>query len=197
VRADAATLRLAVFPRVGLAADAVLVLAGTGLVAAAAQVSIPFQPVPVTGQTFAVLLVGSSLGAIRGAASLALYLWLGVAGAPIFADRHHGWNILTGASGGYIVGFVLAALVTGYLAERGWDRRFSSAVGAMLTGNVIIYAVGLPWLAVVLNTNLEKTLEFGLYKFVPGDLLKLYLAAALLPAAWRVVERVGGRRRPR
>jgi len=197
VRADAATLRLAVFPRVGLAADAVLVLAGTGLVAAAAQVSIPFQPVPVTGQTFAVLLVGSSLGAIRGAASLALYLWLGVAGAPIFADRHHGWNILTGASGGYIVGFVLAAVVTGYLAERGWDRRFSSAVGAMLTGNVIIYAVGLPWLAVVLNTNLEKTLEFGLYKFVPGDLLMLYLAAALLPAAWRVVERVGGRRRPR
>ncbi len=197
MRADAATLRLAVFPRVGLAADAVLVLAGTGLVAAAAQVSIPFEPVPVTGQTFAVLLVGSSLGAIRGAASLALYLWLGVAGAPIFADRHHGWNILTGASGGYIVGFVLAALVTGYLAERGWDRRFSSAVGAMLTGNVIIYAVGLPWLAVVLNTNLEKTLEFGLYKFVPGDLLKLYLAAGLLPTAWRVVERVGGRRRPR
>jgi biotin transport system substrate-specific component len=193
VRADAATLRLAVFPRVGLAADAVLVLAGTGLVAAAAQVSIPFEPVPVTGQTFAVLLVGSSLGAIRGAASLALYLWLGVAGAPIYAEGHHGWNILTGSSGGYIIGFVLAAVVTGYLAERGWDRRFSSAVGAMLTGNVIIYAVGLPWLAVVLNTNLEKTLEFGLYKFVPGDLVKLYLAAALLPTAWRVVERVGGR----
>jgi biotin transport system substrate-specific component len=193
MRADAATLRLAIFPRVGLAADAVLVLAGTGLVAAAAQVSIPFKPVPLTGQTFAVLLVGSSLGAIRGTASLTLYLWLGVAGAPIYADGHHGWNILTGASGGYIVGFVLAAAVTGYLAERGWDRRFSSAVGAMLTGNVLIYAVGLPWLAVVLNTNLEKTFEFGLYKFVPGDLLKLYLAAALLPTAWRLVERV---RRP-
>ena len=195
MRASAATLRLAVFPRVGFLADAVLVLVGTGLVAAAAQVSIPFEPVPLTGQTFAVLLVGSSLGALRGLASLALYLWLGVAGAPIYADGRHGWSIITGASGGYIVGFVLAAAVVGYLAERGWDRRFSSAVGAMLTGNVIIYAVGLPWLAVVLDTDLEKTLEFGLYKFVPGDLLKLYLAAALLPTAWRAVERIGGRRR--
>jgi biotin transport system substrate-specific component len=194
-RVDAATLRFAVFPRVGFAADALLVLAGTGLVAAAAQVSIPFEPVPLTGQTFAVLLVGSALGAIRGAASLTLYLWLGVAGAPIYADGRHGWSILTGVTGGYILGFVLAAAVTGYLAERGWDRRFSSAVGAMLTGNVIIYAVGLPWLAAVLNTNLEQTLEYGLYKFVPGDLLKLYLAAALLPGAWRAVAAVGGRRR--
>jgi biotin transport system substrate-specific component len=190
MRGQAATLRLAIVPRVDLATDAVLVLAGAGLVAAAAQVSIPFEPVPLTGQTFAVLLVGSSLGAIRGIASLALYLWLGVAGAPIYADGHHGWSVLTGATGGYIVGFVLAAAVTGYLAERGWDRRFSSAVGAMLTGNVIIYAVGLPWLAVVLNTDFEQTLDFGLYKFVPGDLLKLYLAAALLPTAWRVVERM-------
>jgi biotin transport system substrate-specific component len=194
MRAGAATLRLAVFPRVGLLADAVLVLAGTGLVSAAAQVSIPFEPVPLTGQTFAVLLVGSSLGAVRGLASLTFYLWLGVAGAPIYADGRHGWSIITGASGGYIVGFVLAAAVTGYLAERGWDRRFSSAVGAMLTGNVIIYAVGLPWLAIVLDTNLEQTLEFGLYKFVPGDTLKLYLAATLLPGAWRIVEHVGGRR---
>ncbi len=193
-RAHAATLRLAAWPRGGLVADAVLVVAAAGLVAAAAQVTIPFKPVPLTGQTFAVLLVGSSLGAIRGATSLALYLWLGVAGAPIYADGHHGWSVLTGATGGYIVGFVLAAAVTGFLAERGWDRRFSSAVGAMLTGNVLIYAVGLPWLAAVLHTNFEKTLELGLYKFVPGDLLKLYLAAALLPSAWRVVERVG---RPR
>ncbi len=193
MKADAATLRLAAVPRVGPVTDALLVLAGTGLVAAAAQVSIPFKPVPLTGQTFAVLLVGSSLGAVRGTASLALYLWLGVAGAPIYADGHHGWSVFTGATGGYIVGFVLAAAATGYLAERGWDRRFSSAVGAMLTGNVLVYAVGLPWLAVVLGTNLEQTLELGLYKFVPGDLLKLYLAAAFLPTAWKLVERV---RRP-
>ncbi len=198
MRADAATLRLAVFPRVGLAADALLVLAGTGLVAAAAQLSVklPFTPVPVTGQTFAVVLVGASLGSLRGTASLMLYLWLGVAGAPIYAHHDHGWNVLTSASGGYLVGFVVAAAVTGLLAERGWDRRFSSAVGAMLTGNLIVYLIGLPWLAVVLDTNLEKTLEYGLYPFVPGDMFKLYCAAALLPAAWRAVRHVGGGPRP-
>jgi biotin transport system substrate-specific component len=101
--------------------------------------------------------------------------------------------VLTSASGGYLVGFVLAAAVTGFLAERRWDRRFSSAVGAMLTGNLVVYLVGLPWLAVVLHTDLEKTLEYGLYPFVPGDMFKLYCAAALLPVAWRGVERLGRR----
>ena len=195
MNAQAATLRFAVVPRRSLLADTVLVLAGTGLVAGAAQISIklPFTPVPITGQTFAVVLVGASLGAIRGTASLMLYLWLGVAGAPIYAHHNHGWAVLTGASGGYIVGFVIAATVTGYLAERQWDRKLSSAIAAMLTGNVIIYLVGLPWLAVVLNTNLEKTLEYGLYPFVPGDVFKLYLAAAVLPGAWRVVEHTSKR----
>jgi biotin transport system substrate-specific component len=194
VNPQAATLRLAVFPRAGLLTDAVLVLAGTGLVAGAAQISVKlwFTPVPITGQTFAVVLVGASLGAVRGTASLLLYLWLGVAGAPIYAHHNHGWAVLTSATGGYIVGFVLAAAVTGYLAERHWDRQLSSAIAAMLTGNVIVYLVGLPWLAVVLDTNLEKTLEFGLYPFVPGDVFKLYLAAALLPSAWRLVKRARG-----
>ncbi len=192
---NAATLRLAVFPRTSVLQDVLLVLAGTGVVAAAAQVSVslPFTPVPITGQTFAVVLVGASLGAVRGIASLALYLALGIAGAPIYAHHAHGWDVLVGASGGYIVGFVVASAVTGYLAERRWDRTFSSAVAAMLTGNVIIYLVGLPWLAAVLNTNLEKTLELGLYPFVPGDVFKLYLAAALLPGAWRVVKHVSDR----
>jgi biotin transport system substrate-specific component len=195
LNSQAATLRLAVFPRPSLLADAVLVLAGTGLVAAAAQISIklPFTPVPITGQTFAVVLVGASLGAVRGTASLMLYLWLGVAGAPIYADQRHGWDVIVGASGGYIVGFVIAAAVTGFLAERRWDRRLSSAIAAMLTGNVIIYLVGLPWLAVVLDTNLEKTLEYGLYPFVPGDVFKLYLAAVILPGAWQLVQRAGRR----
>ena len=189
---QAATLRLAVLPRAGALADTLLVLAGTGLVAAAAQLSIPlpFTPVPITAQTFAVVIVGASLGAVRGATSLALYLLLGLAGAPIYAEQGHGWAVLSGASGGYIVGFLVAAAVTGYLAERRWDRRFSSAVAAMLTGNVIIYLVGLPWLAIELGTDLERTLELGLYPFVPGDVFKLYLAAALLPTAWKIVERV-------
>src|SRR5439155_4106893 len=106
-----------------------LVLAGTGLVAGAAQISfsLPFTPVPITGQTFAVVLVGASLGTVRGFASLFLYLWLGVAGAPIYADHAHGWSVVTSASGGYLVGFVLAGALTGFLAEHQWDRRLSSS----------------------------------------------------------------------
>ena len=194
MRPEAATLRLAVFPRSSLVTDAVLVLAGTGFVALAAQVSIglPFTPVPITGQTFAVVLVGASLGALLGLASLGLYLFVGALGAPVYADGNHGWDVLTGPTGGYIVGFVLAAVFTGLLAQRRWDRRFSSAVAAMLSGNVVIYLVGLPWLAEKLDTGLEKTFELGLYPFVVGDLLKLYLAGALLPGAWRLVERLKG-----
>jgi biotin transport system substrate-specific component len=192
MNSHSATLRAVAFPRANLLTDALLVLAGTGLVAAAAQISVklPFTPVPITGQTFAVVLVGASLGAVRGTSSLLLYLWLGVAGAPIYAHHDSGWNVITSASGGYIVGFVLAAAVTGFLAERGWDRRLSSSISVMLTGNVIVYLVGVPWLAVVLNTNLEKSLEYGLYPFVPGDVFKLYIAAAILPTTWRLVERL-------
>lgn len=194
MRPEAATLRLAVFPRSSLVTDAVLVLAGTGFVALAAQVSIglPFTPVPITGQTFAVVLVGASLGALLGLASLGLYLLVGALGAPVYADGNHGWDVLTGPTGGYIVGFVLAAIVTGWLAQQRWDRRFSSAVAAMLTGNVLIYAVGLPWLADDQDLGFKDTMAEGLAPFIPGDLLKLYLAAALLPGAWRLVERFKG-----
>src|SRR4051812_17114920 len=184
MRPDAATLRLAVFPRSSLVTNVLLVVAGTGFVALAAQVSIdlPFTPVPITGQTFAVVLVGASLGALLGLASLGLYLFVGALGAPIYADHQHGWDILTGPTGGSIIGFVFAACLPGFLAQQRWDRRFSSAVAAMLTGNVVIYLFGLPWLAAKIDTGLEGTLEAGLYPFVVGDLLKLYLAGALLPA---------------
>jgi biotin transport system substrate-specific component len=192
MRPEAATLRLAFFPRSSLLTDVLLVLGGTGFVAVAAQVSIslPFTPVPITGQTFAVVLVGAALGALLGLASLGLYLFVGALGAPVYADGNHGWDVLTGPTGGYIVGFVLAAVLTGWLAQRRWDRRFSSAVAAMLSGNVVIYLVGLPWLAAKLDTGLEKTFELGLYPFVVGDLLKLYLAGALLPGAWLLVQRL-------
>jgi biotin transport system substrate-specific component len=194
MRPDAATLRLAFFPRSTLLTDVLLVLGGTAFVAVAAQVSIslPFTPVPITGQTFAVVLVGAALGALLGLASLGLYLFVGALGAPVYADGNHGWDVLTGPTGGYIVGFVLAAVLTGWLAQRHWDRRFSSAVAAMLSGNVVIYLVGLPWLAAKLDTGLEKTFELGLYPFVVGDLLKLYLAGALLPGAWLLVQRLKG-----
>jgi biotin transport system substrate-specific component len=175
--------------------DAMLVVGGAGFVALAAQVSfdLPFTPVPITGQTFAVVLVGASLGALLGLASLGLYVFVGALGAPIYSEGSHGWDVLTGPTGGYIIGFVAAALLTGLLAELRWDRRFSSAVAAMLSGNVVIYLFGLPWLAADQDLNFEDTLVQGLAPFVPGDLLKLYLAGALLPGAWRLVERLRAR----
>jgi biotin transport system substrate-specific component len=184
-------LAFAAVRRDSLAANAVLAVAGAVLVALCAQISIPlpFTPVPITGQTFAVLLVGASLGPLAAFASIALYLLAGVAGAPVYAHGDHGWSTVTGATGGYLVGFLVTAAVVGLLATRGWDRRFASSSGAMLAGSVIVYAIGLPWLAASLHTDLEKTLELGLYPFVVGDILKLYVAAALLPAAWRLVGR--------
>lgn len=181
-----------------LATDALLVLTGSLFVAGFAQlyVKLPFTPVPVTGQTLAVLLVGGALGALRGGASLLLYLgWIAI-GLPFGAEGKGGEELLGAASatGGYLWGFVIAAALVGWLAERGWDRKLSSAIGAMLLGSVVIYLTGVPWLASALDIPVvaegnafNDALEFGLYPFVVGDLLKLLLAAAALPAAWRVV----------
>ncbi len=189
MRPDAATLRLAIFPRSSALTDALLVVAGAGFVAIAAQIEIHlgFTPVPITAQTFAVLLVGTALGSVLGVASLALYVAVGMLGAPVYAGGEGGWEWIEGATGGYLVGFVVAAGVAGVLAERQWDRRISTAVTAMLTGNVLIYLFGLPWLAHVVGYGWEGTFENGLYPFVVGDLVKLYLAGALLPAAWRLL----------
>jgi biotin transport system substrate-specific component len=194
---QAATLRLAVLPRSGLLADTLLVLGGAAFVGLAAQVSfhLGYTPVPITLQTFPVLLVGAALGPLRGAASLALYLLLGLGGVPLYAEHKHGWDVFSGSTGGYIVGFVLAAALVGWLAERGWDRRFSSAIAAMLTGSVVIYVCGAVWLRHDLHLNWGKTLEYGVYPFVPFDLVKLYLAAAALPTAWSLVRRADGGRR--
>jgi biotin transport system substrate-specific component len=190
----AATLRYAVLPRAGLLTDALLVVVGAGLVAACAQISIHlgFTPVPITGQTFAVVLVGASLGSLLGSASLLLYLLVGLAGAPVYSEHKHGWDVVSGSSGGYLVGFIVAAALIGWLSERGWDRRLSSSVSAMLTGNVVIYVFGLLWLhhwlgAHDFGQSWNTTLVDGLYPFVLGDLIKLYLAAAALPLAWKLV----------
>jgi biotin transport system substrate-specific component len=194
MRPEAATLRLAFFPRSRLLTDVLLVVGGAGFVALAAQIEIHlgFTPVPITLQTFAVLLVGAGLGAALGAASLALYLLVGVMGAPVYAGGEGGWEWIQGATGGYLIGFLVAAAVTGLLAEKRWDRRVSTAVTAMLTGNVVVYLFGLPWLARVADYGWQQAFENGLYPFVVGDLLKLYLAGALLPGAWRVVEHLKG-----
>jgi biotin transport system substrate-specific component len=185
------TLRSVVVPRSGLLADVVAVAAGVALISAAAQISIPlpFTPVPITGQTFAVLLVGAGLGTVRGGLTGAIYVLLPLAGLPLYANGDHGWSVLSGATGGYLVAFPIAAAVSGRLAELRWDRAYGSAIGAMLTGNVIIYAIGVPWLARSLHISFQKALELGLYPFVAGDLIKLYLAALALPTAWKLVGR--------
>jgi biotin transport system substrate-specific component len=172
--------------------DILSIVAGSLIVAGLAQVSITlhFTPVPITGQTLGVLLVGGALGAWRGGAALLLYLAEGAAGAPFFAQHHHGVSILSAssASGGYLWGFAVAALVVGFLANRGWDRSLGSSIGAMLIGEVIIYAFGVPWLAAALHVGSNKAYEYGLYPFIIGDAIKLGLAAAILPAAWRFVK---------
>jgi len=186
------TLRLAVVPHGGLLTDALLVAGGAAFVGVAAQISwhLGYTPVPITLQTFAVLLVGAAYGSTLGAASLAFYLVLWIAGVPLYADHHHGWSVFSGATGGYIVGFVAAAALTGALAERGWDRKFSSSVASMLTGTVIIYICGAVWLHHVIGGSWSTTLVDGVYGFVPFDLVKVYLAAAAFPTAWSLVRRL-------
>lgn len=174
-----------------------LIMLGTLLVVGATQVIIPTSPVPFTGQTFAVLLVGGALGFRRAALSLSLYLLLGAIGLPVFSRGGHGTEFLMGATGGYIVGFIVAAAVVGRLAELGWDRHIVGAVAAMLIGNLVIYLVGVPWLAAALpatyaSTRLETAVAFGLTPFLIVDGLKLLLAAVAFIVAWWAV----GRRPP-
>jgi biotin transport system substrate-specific component len=173
-----------------------LILAGALLIAAAAQVRfyLPNNPVPFTGQTFAVLLVGGALGFRRAVGSTALYVLLGVVGLPVFAGGTHGIGIVTGVTGGYLAGFVLGAAVVGRLAELGWDRNVLGSIGAMILGSALIYVVGVPWLAVAAGQPLDWAIANGLTPFLVGDTLKLALAAGLFPAAWWVVGRRPGDR---
>jgi biotin transport system substrate-specific component len=173
-----------------------LILAGTVLIALGARISfmLPDNPVPVTGQTFGVLVAGGALGLRRGIAAAALYVALGIIGLPFFAEGRAGFDVVLGATGGYLLGFVIAAAIVGRLAELGWDRNAAGSVGAMLIGNAAIYAVGVPWLAYVTGRDLGWAVQTGLLPFVLGDALKLGLAAAVFPAAWWVVGRRPGDR---
>lgn len=170
-----------------LGKDALLVLAGSALIGLMAQVAIPlpFTPVPVTGQTLAVLLVGALLGSRRGMLTVAVYLAEGILGLPVFAGGTSGLPRLLGPTGGYLIGFLAAAGVTGYLCERGWDRIVPTAVLAMLAGNGVIYLFGLPWLACFVGA--ERALALGLWPFIPGDLIKIALASLFLPAGWQAL----------
>jgi biotin transport system substrate-specific component len=180
---------IAVPGKVQLVRDAVLVLAGTGLIALSAQASLPlpWTPVPLSLQTFAVLLTGASLGLARGGLSAALYLLVGMSGVGWFAEGRSGWQF---ASFGYLVGFVLAAVLVGRLAEHGGDRTVVRTAATMVLGNVVIYALGVGWLMSYAHVGLAKGLELGFTPFLLGDAIKIAVAAGLLPAAWVLVRRV-------
>ncbi|MEU4406708.1 biotin transporter BioY [Streptosporangium sp. NPDC023963] len=168
--------------------DVALVVGGAALTGLAAQLSFPLpgSPVPVSGQTFAVVLVGAALGMNRAVLSMALYMLAGVAGVPWFADGASGFG---GASFGYVIGFVAAAAVVGKLAERGGDRTVPRTIGTMILGNLVIYAFGLPVLVAVAQVDLATGLALGVVPFLLGDALKIVVAAELLPAAWRLSRR--------
>ena len=184
---------------------AMLALAGSLFVALCAQITVPLWPVPVTGQTFAVLSVGLVCGWRVGGAALLLYLIEGALGLPFFAGGAGGWASVVGPSGGYIWGFVLAAALVGYLAERGWDRNVWRTAAALFLGNVVLYVPGLIWLALFYagpgqdyiaatgaTTAWGASINAGLLPFLLGDALKLALAASLVPATWSLLHRRHG-----
>ncbi len=167
--------------------DLSLVLCGSWLIALSAQIVIPlpFSPVPITAQTFAVLLVGALGGRRLGSLSVAAYLAQGAAGLPIFAGGTSGLGRLLGPTGGYLLGFLAAAYLVGYLAERGWTVQVGKTLLAMALGNALIYLCGLPVLALFLG--FDKALTAGFYPFLVGDGIKILLATLALPLGWRLV----------
>jgi biotin transport system substrate-specific component len=186
------TLADVAMPRVGLLRNAFLVIGASVVVALAAQIAIPvpWSPVPLTGQTFAVLLCGAALGARRAFLAQALYLAEGAMGLPVFAGGSAGLAIFAGPTGGYLAAFPLAAALVGALAERGWDRRVVTMLAAMLLGSAVIFAFGLIQLSRFVPG--AQLLAAGLLPFVPGDLVKSALASFAFPFAWRLAHERGG-----
>jgi len=181
--------------------NAMLVLVGSIFVAATAQVQVPFYPVPFTGQTFGVLVVGLALGWKLGGLSLALYALEGAIGLPVFAGFKGGAAILSGPTGGYIAGFIFAAAIVGALSEKGWSRQILLTIAAMVIGNLVIYACGVAWLAnwyatlgakfiPAGSTAYQAALVNGLLPFWLGDIAKIVAAALVLPGAWKLVRRM-------
>ena len=167
----------------------VLALAGSALIALCAQISVPFFPVPLTLQTFAVFLIGLSFGWRLGGITVALYLLEGALGLPVFAGGKGGLIVFMGPTAGYLAGFLLAATACGWFAERGFDRNYTKLFTALLISNILLYAPGLLWLGSLIGWH-KPVLELGLYPFVMGDLLKIAMAVLLLPYAWKLVKRL-------
>ena len=186
------TLADVAMPRAGVLRNALLIAAASALVALAARIAVPvpWSPVPLTGQTFAVLLSGAVLGARRAFIAQTLYLAEGALGLPVFAGGAFGFAIFLGPTGGYLLAFPFAAALTGALAERGWDRRFVTMLAAMLLGSAVIFALGLIQLSRFVPQ--PQLLAAGLLPFVPGDVVKSVLAALAFPFAWRFAHERGG-----
>ncbi len=169
--------------------DTALIIGASVFIAIMAQLTVylPFSPVPITGQTLAVLLVGALLGSSRGSMAVLAYLAEGVSGMPVFAGGHAGAIVLASPTGGYLLGFVIAAYAVGWLAERGWDRNIAFTAAAMLLGNALIYLSGLTWLSQFVGV--QNAPMVGLYPFIIGDVIKIAIAALLLPAGWKLLAR--------
>ncbi len=177
--------------------DIALVIGGSLLIALCARVKVllHFSPVPVTAQTFAVLMIGALLGAKRGSLAALAYIIEGAIGLPVFA-LGGGFAVLLGPTGGYLIGFIPTAYVTGFLAQKGWDRRIGTTILAMIFGNIVIYTFGLLWLSRLMGIS-KSVLSVGLYPFIAGDLVKIALAAAILPAGWKLLKYGGFDRKRR
>ena len=169
-----------------LVMDIVLVVAGASLTGLLAQWVVPFSPVPMTGQTLGVLLAGASLGAVRGGLSMVLYVGAGMIGMPWFAAGASGYPA---ATFGYLLGFIVAAAVLGAIAQSGRDRHVMQAIWAMFLAEAIIYAFGVTWLKVDLHVSWQLAVEYGFTPFIVGDLVKMVVAALMLPAAWQIIDR--------
>jgi len=192
---QSSSLRATVFPRSSALTQALFVVGGIGFIALLAQISIPVpgSPVPVTGQTLAVLLIGTTYGARLGFITFASYLLAGIAGAPIFAhsatSANHGIARLTGATGGYLVGMLVASLLLGYLADRKADQKFTTSFPALLLGDLVIFAFGLTWLHASLDMTWAQTFKAGFTPFILGEALKIAITATSLPLVWRRISR--------
>jgi biotin transporter BioY len=181
------TLADVIWKEKSIAKDIILIASTSLMIALLAQVVIPIYPVPFTGQTLGVLLTGALIGKNRASLSLLSYLMMGFIGMPVFVGGTFGIARLAGPTGGYLIGFVFAAMIVGHLTEKGWDRNFITSVIAMFIGSVVIYSFGLLWLSNF--TGWDKVLSAGLIPFISGDIIKILIAASILPAGWKLIKK--------
>jgi len=188
---SATSLRTSLIPRSTALSNAVLVVSGVLGLAALAQIAIPVpgSPVPVTGQTLGVLILGTTYGSTLGVTTFAMYILAGIAGAPVFANSGHGLDRIVGATGGYLIGMLVATFVLGQLARFRLDQKFVTALPSMLTGTVITFSFGLIWLYQYTGQSWSWTVNAGLTPFILGEVLKIAIAGTSLPAIWRIVNR--------